>query len=81
MLGGLEPLTDTNALAIRVWNALANGMGGLDWSGLDFHCQLLGVQDVEALVDALLDIKTHRPRKLGEMSDQPPDQPPDPETL
>lgn len=57
-----QPLSDSNALAIRIWNALCNGMGGLDWSGLPLQVELHGVQDVEALCDALLRIKLYRPR-------------------
>lgn len=36
-------------------------MGGLDWSGLPYVCELLGVQDVEQLIERLLVIKTHKP--------------------
>jgi hypothetical protein len=38
-------------------------MGGLDWAGLPLVIELLGVADVEALIDRLLTIKTHRPPK------------------
>lgn len=38
---------------------LANGMGGVDWAGLGLAVEVLGVQDVEELVDALVTIKTH----------------------
>jgi hypothetical protein len=47
-------------LAIRVFNALSNGMGGIDWSGLPLICALHGVRDVEGLMYRLLTIKTHR---------------------
>jgi hypothetical protein len=47
--------------AIKGWNLLANGSGGIDWAGLQLVVALLGVADVEAFVDALLVIKTHRP--------------------
>ena len=50
-----------DAAAIRGWNLLANGMGGLDWAGLPLVVALLGVDDVEAFVDRLLVIKTHKP--------------------
>lgn len=64
MLGHeVEPISDANAVAILVWNALANGMGGLDWAGLDIQVALHGIEDVEALCDALLVIKTRRHRK------------------
>lgn len=48
-------------IAHRIFAALANGMGGLDWPGLPLFVGLYGVQDVEALVDRLLVIKLHRP--------------------
>lgn len=60
-----EPLQHINGLAIQVWNLLSNGMGGLDWSGLPFVVQMLGIEDVEALTDALLVIKTYRPPEKG----------------
>lgn len=47
--------------AIKIYNALANGMGGLDWAGLPLMCGLHGVQDVESIVHRLITIKTHRP--------------------
>ncbi len=36
-------------------------MGGIDWAGMPFVVDLLGVSDVEHLVDALLVIKLHKP--------------------
>lgn len=36
-------------------------MGGLDWAGLDFVTELLGVRDVEALVHRLAILKLHKP--------------------
>lgn len=42
---------------------LANGMGGLDWAGLPLACAVHGVSDIEALVQRLIVIKTHRPPK------------------
>jgi len=53
-----EPLSDENAAAIKAWNLLSNGMGGIDWAGLGFVAELLGVSDLEALADALLCIRT-----------------------
>jgi len=61
VLGQLAPLSSANALAIRAWNLLSNGMGGIDWSGLGFVVELLGIEDVEALTDALLAIRLHKP--------------------
>jgi hypothetical protein len=48
-------------MAIRTYNMLANGMGGLDWAGLPLACAYLGVRDVEGLIDRLLVIKQHNP--------------------
>lgn len=45
---------------------LANGMGGLDWSGLPFAAEFFGARDLEALTERLLVIKLHRPEKPGE---------------
>lgn len=42
---------------------LRDGMGGLDWAGLPYVCELLGVQDVEGLMHRLLVIKTYRPER------------------
>lgn len=36
-------------------------MGGLDWAGLPFVCELLGFEDPERLARLLLQIKTYRP--------------------
>lgn len=46
---------------MRAWNLLANGMGGFDWQGLPIVCTMLGVRDVEMLIERLLVIKTHKP--------------------
>ena len=51
--------------AIKGWNMLTNGTGGLDWAGLPLVVAMLGVSDVEAFVDRLLVIKTHRPPAAG----------------
>lgn len=50
-------------LAIKAWNLLTNGTGGIDWSGLPYVCEFLGVQDVEELIERLLVIKTHKPNE------------------
>lgn len=80
VLDAHDPITLDNALAIQVWNALANGMGGIDWSGLELQCALLGVQDIEALCHALLAIKTHASRPRDEEDRPAPPEAP-PETL
>jgi len=43
-------------------------MGGIDWAGLPMVVALLGIVDVERLMQQLLVIKNHRP-------DDPADQP------
>ena len=48
-------------LAIRVYNALANGSGGLDWAGLPVVCEWMGIEDLDGLMQRLIVIKTHRP--------------------
>jgi hypothetical protein len=48
-------------IAIRAWNALATGQGGFDWSGLPLVAELLGVTDLELLLERLVIIKNHRP--------------------
>lgn len=47
-------------MAIRVFNGLTNGMGGLDWAGLPLLCAYHCVNDVEGLMHRLLVIKSHR---------------------
>lgn len=53
-------------MAIAAWNLLANGSGGIDWTGLDFVAEFLGVQDIELLVTRLAVIKLHKPPKPGD---------------
>lgn len=55
-------MNEDDDMALTVFNALANGMGGLDWAGLDFHVSLFGITDVEGLVQRLHVIKGHRPK-------------------
>lgn len=45
---------------------LSNGMGGLDWSGLPFVCEALGVRNVEGLMQRLAVIKLRRRGKGNE---------------
>jgi hypothetical protein len=75
----LAPLHEGNAIAIAVWNALTNGMGGIDWSGLPLQCELHGIDDVESLCEALVNIKLHRLRRDDEDDDSSNE--PDDETL
>lgn len=44
-----------------IFNALANGMGGLDWSGLPFFVELYDVVNVDSLIHRLTVIKNHKP--------------------
>ena len=62
MLGQRDPLTAENGAAIKAYNLLSNGMGGIDWAGLDVVVEMLGIEDVEALIEALLCIRL-RPRR------------------
>ncbi len=47
-------------LHIQAWALLKNGMGGLDWAGLPYAVEHLGLEDVPALIDALQTIKTYQ---------------------
>jgi hypothetical protein len=55
-----EPTPDSSIVA-RCWNMLSNGSGGLDWQGLPLAVEMYSVDDVEALIEGLLVIKTHKP--------------------
>lgn len=48
-------------MAIRIFNGLSNGVGGLDWAGLPLLVTYHGVRDVEGLLHRLLVIKGHHP--------------------
>lgn len=52
--------TDEDLIAMRTWNMLANGMGGLDWAGLPLAVALFGITDVDGLLHRLQVIKQHR---------------------
>lgn len=56
-------MTADQAIALQAFTLLKNGMGGLDWAGLPYVVEHLGVQDVPALIDALHTIKTYSPPK------------------
>ena len=47
---------------IRAWNLLANGMGAIDWSGLETVMALLELDDPDRLVQGLQIIKSHKPQ-------------------
>lgn len=55
---------------MRAWRMLANGMGGLDWAGLPFVVELLGIDDVEAFVHQLMTIKAWRPDENPSTKDE-----------
>nr|WP_297526944.1 hypothetical protein [uncultured Roseateles sp.] len=46
---------------MRVVRLLANGMGGLDWSGLPLIVAHVGVTDLQGLLDRVEVILQHRP--------------------
>lgn len=46
---------------MRAFNMLANGMGGIDWAGLEFVAAYLGVVDLDMLTERLMTIKFHKP--------------------
>lgn len=51
--GGPGPIPDASALALRAWNL----MGGLDWAALPVVAEILGVRDIEALVDGVTTVR------------------------
>lgn len=58
--------TEDDVKAMRVHAMLANGMGGIDWTGLDLAVAMFGVRDVEALIERLLVLKLHKPEIPGQ---------------
>ena len=48
-------------LALRIHGMLADGNGGVDWSGFPLACAYFGVRDPAALIHRVLVIKLHRP--------------------
>lgn len=51
---------------MQAYNLLANGMGGIDWAGLEVVAAYLGIQRIDPLIHALGVIKAHRPPKPDE---------------
>lgn len=49
--------------ALRAWNLLGNGMGGIDWAGLPYVAAWLGITNVDGLMQRLSVIKHHKPPK------------------
>jgi hypothetical protein len=58
---GAPEQTPDDGIAFRAYRLLANGMGGIDWSGLPLVCAWLGVRDVEAFLHRLEVIQAHKP--------------------
>lgn len=52
-------------MAVKVWNACANGMGGVDWDAVLLFADHYGVTDIDMLVERLLMIKMHKPQTPG----------------
>jgi hypothetical protein len=52
-------------VAFLIYRLLANGMGGVNWEGLPLWCGYLGVQDVDGLMQRLVAIRMHAPKKEG----------------
>lgn len=62
--GESDPITGPREeLAITAWNYLCDGHQGINWSGLPYVIEKLGVDDVDALIDDLLIIKTYKPQE------------------
>jgi len=50
-------------LALTAWNYLCDKNQGIDWSGLPYVIEKLAVEDIDALMDHLLAIKTYKPQE------------------
>ena len=48
---------------VQAFELLRNGMGGIDWAGLPYVVEHLGLEDVPALIDAVHTIKKFNPPK------------------
>jgi hypothetical protein len=48
----------SSRLAIKGFNLLTNGMGGMDWAGLPVVVELLGIDDVEQFLWNILTIRS-----------------------
>ena len=73
MAGGVEVEGATapeaspgDVTAIRLWNLLATGSGGIDFAGLELAAEWLGVTDIDGLLTRLAVIRTHKPAKAGD---------------
>jgi hypothetical protein len=53
-------------MALLIFNATNNGMGGIDWqAAVDLFAPMYGVEDIEGLVERMAVIKSHIPRTEG----------------
>lgn len=60
----MEPVTSPKEeLAITAWNYLCDSNQGIDWSGLPYVIEKLGVDDIDALIDDLMIIKNYKPQE------------------
>lgn len=60
--GEQEPKTTAqDRQAVQVFNATANGSGGIDWQAVPLFAAFFGAHDVEGLIERLLVLKSHRP--------------------
>lgn len=64
-----------DSAAIRCWNFLATGQGGIDLSRLELAMEWLGITDVDGLMQRLYVIRTHRPPPPSQASAQQQDSP------
>ena len=51
------------SLHLEAWALLKNGTGGMDWAGLPYVIEHLGLTDADVLIEALKTIKTYTPPK------------------
>jgi hypothetical protein len=52
-----------DALALKAWGFLANGSGGIEWSGLPVVAAHLGITDLDGLMHRLYTLRTYQPQK------------------
>ncbi len=50
---------------MQIWNACANGMGGIDWQAVPLFAEFYGFADLDTLTEQLLIIKMHKPDTAG----------------
>ena len=61
---GIKPeFRSEDYIALSIYNALCDGMGGINWAGLELWVEKLGVTDVDGLLDRLVVIRMHEPPK------------------